>query len=78
MSPDDQLLADDIAYRNIQKQKAAAIKPEDTSTSGTINQVISPNTANNTVVNNSQSVSTVKLDTGVDPYTEKLSNASYS
>ena len=78
MSPDDQLLADDIAYRNIQKQKAAAMKPEDTSTSGTINQVISPNTANNTVVNNSQSVSTVKLDTGVDPYTEKLSNASYS
>jgi len=75
MSPDDQLLQDDIAYRNNQRQKVAAMKPEDTSGTGTINQVISPNTANNTVVNNSQNVSTVKLDTGVDPYAEKLANA---
>ena len=75
MSPDDQLLQDDIAYRNNQRQKVAAMKPEDTGGTGTINQVISPNTANNTVVNNSQNVSTVKLDTGVDPYAEKLANA---
>ena len=75
MSPDDQLLKDDIAYRNTQRQKVAAMKPEDTTGTGTINQVISPNTANNTIVNNSQNVSTVKLDTGIDPYAEKLANA---
>jgi len=51
------------------------MKPEDTTGTGTINQVISPNTANNTIVNNSQNVSTVKLDTGIDPYAEKLANA---
>jgi len=75
MSPDDQLLKNDIAYRNTQRQKVAAMKPEDTTGTGTINQVISPNTANNTIVNNSQNVSTVKLDTGIDPYAEKLANA---